>query len=176
MMSRGSRSPVSRQRGFTITELLVVMALIVFVMIVLSEAFTTGLETFRKLKAVGDQQEQLRTASLALRRDLDAAHFDANSFIIETYLNGKANREDAAALRARYEAIAADAGDLKVQFSELESRTTNPAAKRVIQQIEATLDLIKWHAGNMIVIIRAIEDDDDDDAAESSGALSASAR
>lgn len=64
-----------RRQGFTITELLVSMALIVFIMVILTEAFSAGLQTFRELKAIGDMQERLRSATIALRRDLQKNHF-----------------------------------------------------------------------------------------------------
>jgi prepilin-type N-terminal cleavage/methylation domain-containing protein len=69
---------VRRRRGFTIVELLVAMALILFIMVILTEAFTAGLEAFRQLKAVGDMQERLRTTAALLRRDLSADHFEGN--------------------------------------------------------------------------------------------------
>jgi hypothetical protein len=143
------------------------MALVVTIMAILTQTFAEGVKTFRDLKAVGDLNERLLTASAQLRRDLADAHFDAASFIADTYRNGKPNREDAAALRARYAAIAADARVLEAQFRQVELRTTNPAGKRVLRRIQETLDLIEWHAGNMVAVIRAIEDDDDD--GESSG-------
>jgi hypothetical protein len=45
-------------------------------MVVLTEAFVTGLESFRQLKAAGDIQERMRSVQVILRRDLAAAHFD----------------------------------------------------------------------------------------------------
>src|SRR5262249_26369099 len=65
-----------RRRAFTITELLVAMALIVFIMYILSEAFDAGLGTFRRLKALGDMNDRLRTASTTIRRLLAADHFE----------------------------------------------------------------------------------------------------
>jgi type II secretory pathway pseudopilin PulG len=65
-----------RRQGFTITELLVAFALIIFIMLILTEAFTAGLESFRQLKALGDMQEKLRSAVIILRRDLQAEHFE----------------------------------------------------------------------------------------------------
>ena len=62
----------SRQRGFTLVELLVAMALTLFIMVILSEAFSVGLGTFRELKAVADMQEKLRTAAMILRNDLQS--------------------------------------------------------------------------------------------------------
>lgn len=64
-----------RRSGFTITEMLVSMALIMFIMVILSEAFVAALESFRQLKAVGDMETNLRTAATILRRDLQADHF-----------------------------------------------------------------------------------------------------
>jgi type II secretory pathway pseudopilin PulG len=59
-----------RRHAFTIVELLVATALIIFVMAILAEAFSAGLTTFRQLKAIGDMQERLRTAAVVFRRDL----------------------------------------------------------------------------------------------------------
>src|SRR5262245_54057590 len=48
-----------RRQGFTLVEMMVALALTVFIMVILSEAFVTGLETFRQLKAIGDMEESL---------------------------------------------------------------------------------------------------------------------
>ena len=149
------RSP---RRGFTLTELLVSMALIVFIMVILSEAFTAGVQAFRDLKAAGDMGERLRAASAALRRDLLDSHFESTTFIADTYLNGVPDREKAAELRGRYEAIAADARVLKVQFRQLELRTTHPVGKRILRRIQETLAQIELQAKNMVAVILLIED------------------
>jgi type II secretory pathway pseudopilin PulG len=65
-----------RRQGFTITELLVAFALIIFIMVILTEAFSAGLESFRQLKAIGDMQEKLRAAFIVMKRDLQAEHFE----------------------------------------------------------------------------------------------------
>jgi type II secretory pathway pseudopilin PulG len=70
---------MKRRQGFTIVELLVAMALIIFIMIILSEAFAAGLESFRQLKAIGDMQERMRSAAIIMRRDFQADHFDSDS-------------------------------------------------------------------------------------------------
>jgi type II secretory pathway pseudopilin PulG len=67
-----------RRSGFTITEMLVSVALIVFVMVILTEAFQKGLEGISKLKAIGDMEQRLRTAATVLRRDLFADHFEGS--------------------------------------------------------------------------------------------------
>jgi prepilin-type N-terminal cleavage/methylation domain-containing protein len=64
------------RRGFTLVEMLVAMALIIFIMVILTEAFTAGMESFRALKTIGDMNEKLRTAANVLRKDLQADHFD----------------------------------------------------------------------------------------------------
>lgn len=69
---------MQRRQGYTLVELLVAMALIVFMMVILSEAFSVGLESYRRLKAVGDMNERLRGAALVLRRDLAADHFEGS--------------------------------------------------------------------------------------------------
>jgi hypothetical protein len=65
-----------RRTAFTITELLVSMALIVFIMSILAEAFVEGLKTFRSMKAIGDMNARLRTAAGMIKDDLIADHFD----------------------------------------------------------------------------------------------------
>ena len=62
--------------AFTIVELLVAMALIVFIMYILAEAFAAGTTAFRNLKAIGDMNERLRSAGTTLRRYLEADHFE----------------------------------------------------------------------------------------------------
>ncbi|MCS6850727.1 MAG: prepilin-type N-terminal cleavage/methylation domain-containing protein [Gemmataceae bacterium] len=69
--TRGRHRP-----GFTLVELLVSMALIVFILVVLSEAFAQALDTFRQLKAIGDMEGRLRSAVTLLRRDIAADHFE----------------------------------------------------------------------------------------------------
>jgi type II secretory pathway pseudopilin PulG len=64
------------RQGFTLVEMMVVVALTMFIMLILSTAFSTALETFRQLKAIGDMQDQLRTATNMLRTDLAADHFE----------------------------------------------------------------------------------------------------
>ncbi len=65
----------TRRAGFTLVELLVVMALITLIMSILSQAFVEGLDTVRNLKAIGDLQEQLRGVVVPLRDDLLRRHF-----------------------------------------------------------------------------------------------------
>ncbi len=71
-------SPMRRRSGFTITELLVAMALIVFVMSILATAFSEGMKTFRAFKGIGDMNQRLRTASSLLRDDLQNPHFEGD--------------------------------------------------------------------------------------------------
>lgn len=74
-----------RRKGFTIVELLVALALVVFMMAILSEAFGTAAKSFRNLKAMGDLAERLRTAASIMRRDLAADHFDGKRRLSDPY-------------------------------------------------------------------------------------------
>lgn len=65
-----------RRKGFTLVELMVAVALIVFIMAILSEAFVAASKTFRDLKAAGDLADQLRSTTAVLRRYLAADHFE----------------------------------------------------------------------------------------------------
>jgi prepilin-type N-terminal cleavage/methylation domain-containing protein len=79
-----------RRSGFTLVEVLVSMALIIFIMTILSEAFAKGTEVFRQLKALGDLQERMRTAANLIRRDLACDHFDGGRKLSDSnfWLNG----------------------------------------------------------------------------------------
>jgi hypothetical protein len=53
----------------------VALALIVFLMAIISEALAISTKTFRDLKATGDMAQRLRVTSSLLRRTLEADHF-----------------------------------------------------------------------------------------------------
>src|SRR5688572_11398631 len=65
-----------RRPAFTLVEMMVSVALVLFIMVILTEAFGKGLESFRTLKSVGDMESRLRAADMVLRRDLKADHFE----------------------------------------------------------------------------------------------------
>ena len=68
-----------RRSGFTLVEVLVAMALTLFIMSILSAAFVAATQSFSDLKAAGDLAEKLRGAKNVLMRDLEADHiYDAN--------------------------------------------------------------------------------------------------
>src|SRR4051812_3560160 len=65
----------NRRAAFTLVEMLVASALIIFMMYIIASAFESGLTSFRVLKAQGDMQEKLRNVANAIRMDLTAPHF-----------------------------------------------------------------------------------------------------
>ncbi|HEX4592199.1 MAG TPA: prepilin-type N-terminal cleavage/methylation domain-containing protein [Gemmataceae bacterium] len=65
----------TRRAGFTLVEMLVASALIIFMMYVIASAFESGLASFRIMKAQGDMQEKLRATASAIRLDLSTPHF-----------------------------------------------------------------------------------------------------
>src|SRR6266404_6294533 len=77
-MLRGTRAMRKRQ-GFTLVEMMVSMALVIFIMVLLSQAFVASATAFRQLRGLGNMEEKLRTASSLLRRDLSATHFPGHS-------------------------------------------------------------------------------------------------
>jgi prepilin-type N-terminal cleavage/methylation domain-containing protein len=141
------------RRGFTVVELLVSMALIVFIMVILSQAFAAGMETLRQLKALGDQEERLRAAATVLRRDLDAANFDAAWFVADGLRTGTPDPDAAADLRRRYEAIRVQAGELDTELAVIERRTVDPATRLAIRRVRVTLLLIKEAAASISEIL-----------------------
>ncbi len=64
-----------RRGGFTLVEMLVSTALIIFVLLIITTVFTTGIGALRALRGAGHLQDEARHAVAALRRDLAAPHF-----------------------------------------------------------------------------------------------------
>src|SRR4051794_17111254 len=62
--------------GFTLPELLVALALIIFIMSILSSAFASASKVVSDLRAANDLAERLRGVMTLLRRDLAAQHLD----------------------------------------------------------------------------------------------------
>jgi len=74
LTAQGLTRQGSNRQGFTLVEMLVAMALTLFIMVILSQAFIAALDTFRGLKAIGDMDEGLRTTVNSLRADLLLDH------------------------------------------------------------------------------------------------------
>ncbi|MFO0936636.1 MAG: prepilin-type N-terminal cleavage/methylation domain-containing protein [Gemmataceae bacterium] len=72
------------RRGFTLVELLVATALTLLIMSILASTFQTAIDSLGYLRAAGELQDRLRTASESIRADLTAPHFDD-----EAVLDGK---------------------------------------------------------------------------------------
>src|ERR1700736_85000 len=83
---------VTRRSGFTLVEMMVAMTLTIFVMVILSQCFVQGLETFSGLKAIGDMQEELRTATTLLRADLSQDHFEGKRRLSDPRVNLASDR------------------------------------------------------------------------------------
>jgi prepilin-type N-terminal cleavage/methylation domain-containing protein len=64
-----------RRSGFTLVEVLVSMALILFIMSILAGAFGAASQAVSDLKAAGDLAEKLRGATNVIKRDMEAYHF-----------------------------------------------------------------------------------------------------
>jgi prepilin-type N-terminal cleavage/methylation domain-containing protein len=64
-----------RRSGFTLVEVLVSMALILFIMSILAAAFGAASQAVSDLKSAGDLAEKLRGATNVLKRDLECPHF-----------------------------------------------------------------------------------------------------
>jgi prepilin-type N-terminal cleavage/methylation domain-containing protein len=74
----------AKRAGFTLVELMVAMALTLFVMVILSQAFVTSLDTFSGMKGIGDMQQNLRTAGNILKNDLSQYHFEGARRLSDT--------------------------------------------------------------------------------------------
>ena len=74
-MSDRRTSRAMLRQGFTLVEMLVATALIIFVMLILTTVFTAGLQALRNMRGVGSMQDSLRQAATIIRRDLTTPHF-----------------------------------------------------------------------------------------------------
>ncbi len=71
-----SRTARTRRPGFTLIEVLVAAGLCMLIMVVMTQAFAAGLDTFSVLKSTGELQERLATAGNVLQSDLAATHLE----------------------------------------------------------------------------------------------------
>jgi len=64
-----------RRAGFTLVEMLVATALVLVIMLIISQAFASASKTFTTVRAAGDMQTRLRTGINLARKDLGSDHF-----------------------------------------------------------------------------------------------------
>ncbi|HMO35554.1 MAG TPA: prepilin-type N-terminal cleavage/methylation domain-containing protein [Gemmatales bacterium] len=89
MRYRSRQHEHPRRAGLTLVEMLIALALSIFIMAILSEAFVKGLEVFGQYKALADLEQRLRTVANIIRRDLRAPHFEGNRKLSECTVSGK---------------------------------------------------------------------------------------
>jgi len=146
-----------KQSGFTIVELLVAMALIVFIMTVLDQAFSAGVRAFRELEAVGDLDEELVGDAFALAEDITMTDQRTRAFIENSLETQTVDREEAAALRKQYEAICATAVGLEARLAEVLRHLHNPGHVRIVQRSLDALTRLKSLAAAMVELLRLVE-------------------
>ena len=73
--SRKLNQPICRL-GFTLVELLVSMAIIIFMLSIMSQAFVIATTCMQGMKTVGELIDKVRPVMTILKRDLAADHFD----------------------------------------------------------------------------------------------------
>lgn len=75
-MTRRHHTTGRRAGGFTITELLVALALIIFILSIMGTAFGAASKVVRDLNAAGSLAAKLNSTLGLWKRDLDSPHFD----------------------------------------------------------------------------------------------------
>ena len=71
-----TRTARTRRPGFTLIEVLVAAGLCMLIMVVMTQAFAAGIDTFSVLKSTGELQERLAVAGTVLQSDLAATHLE----------------------------------------------------------------------------------------------------
>jgi prepilin-type N-terminal cleavage/methylation domain-containing protein len=64
-----------RRAGFTLVEMMVATALVLVIMLIISQAFASAAKTFSTMRSAGYMQERLRSGTGILRKDLGSDHF-----------------------------------------------------------------------------------------------------
>ena len=77
MLKHTNHSP--RRAGFTLVEMLVAAAVSILLMVIITGAFTQGLDMFRKLRAQAKLQDTMRQAGTTIKDDLSWNHFQMPS-------------------------------------------------------------------------------------------------
>ncbi len=71
-----TRTARTRRPGFTLIEVLVAAGLCMLIMVVMTQAFAAGIDTFSVLKSTGELQERLAISGTVLQADLAATHLE----------------------------------------------------------------------------------------------------
>jgi prepilin-type N-terminal cleavage/methylation domain-containing protein len=83
----------SIRAGFTLVELMVAMALTLFVMTILVEAFGAGMDTFQTMRGLGDIQDNLRSSLNMLKAELAMDHFEGGRKLSDLNFYDEPRRE-----------------------------------------------------------------------------------
>lgn len=81
--TRKRTQPIQRQ-GFTLVELLVSMAIIIFMLSIMSQAFVIATTCMQGMKTVGELIDKVRPVMTILQRDLAADHFDGTKKLCDS--------------------------------------------------------------------------------------------
>ena len=128
---RSSRrsSRCSIRSGFTLVELMVAMALSLFLMAILAEAFAVSMDTFRGLRALGDMQDTLRNSLRQMRDDIATPHFEGSRKISDTAFKAEPRREGFFYMKGSQPTSEGQDGNLVASSRATEPRaTTSPSA------------------------------------------------
>ena len=72
------------RRGFTLVELLVSMAIIIFMLSIMSQAFVIATTCMQGMKTVGELIDKVRPVMTIMQRDLAADHFDGTKKLCDS--------------------------------------------------------------------------------------------
>lgn len=73
-----------QRKGFTLVELLVSMAIIIFMLSIMSQAFVIATTCMQGMKTVGELVDRVRPVMTILQRDLAADHFDGTKKLCDS--------------------------------------------------------------------------------------------
>jgi prepilin-type N-terminal cleavage/methylation domain-containing protein len=127
------KTTVRARQGFTLVELLVAMALTIFVMVILTQAFVVSIDLFSGLKGIGDMQDNMRAGGNVLRYDLSQNHFEGRRRPSDA-VNGTATFSIAGQQpREGFLAFNAAGAGLTAEGQDGDSLTSKRATNQVLQ-------------------------------------------
>jgi type II secretory pathway pseudopilin PulG len=139
--------------AFTLVEVLVAMALIIFIMSILAAAFSESVAAFFRVSPASDLNAQLQQDAQALTGALAQTNEEATAFLEATAQTGLVDGNEASSLLERYGAISRAAADLEGRLSAVEQSTTDRAARLDLQRALAALDRIRISAELMVELL-----------------------
>ena len=146
---------LTSQAGMTLIEVLVAIFVTGIGLLALLTLFPLG--ALDMAQAVKDDRAAAVAASAeALSEAGKALLSRTTEFIVASLMKGSVDPQVVARLRADYEHLLVQAGDLEVKLEELESATPRPLIQRHLPLLQTQIRSIKQHVGTVVRLLSLV--------------------